>query len=174
MDRPHLRPALRAAAAAALKAARSAAEKVLSPKGISPSPARPVNPASVDLSLVPPLVDGSGDTPGPNHKEKIGRTWLAAQIISGASPVILDLRPPAECVAGVLPGAIVVGSAPLVSLPSLPAKTERVVVYDQIGSPACAEAVAALQAAGWPGARWLAGGFAEWLEQGEPLGAFQG
>ena len=38
------------------------------------------NPDDFDPSVIPKIVDGAGDTPGPNHKEDIGRTWVAAQL----------------------------------------------------------------------------------------------
>ena len=39
--------------------------------------------ATFDESKIPKVVDGSGDTPGPNHKQDIGRTWVSAQMAGG-------------------------------------------------------------------------------------------
>ena len=47
-----------------------------------------VAPGEIDLSVIPKLVDGDGDTPGPNHREDIGRTWVAAQLAGGVAPTI--------------------------------------------------------------------------------------
>ena len=46
------------------------------------------NPDDFDPSVIPKIVDGAGDTPGPNHKEDIGRTWVAAQARGGCSAVL--------------------------------------------------------------------------------------
>ena len=60
-----------------------------------------------DEALIPKVVDGSGDTPGPNHKTDIGRTWVSAQLSGGVAPFFIDIRPPSETVSGILPNAII-------------------------------------------------------------------
>lgn len=123
-----------------------------------------------DPDKIPPLVDGDGDTPGPNAKEDIGRPWVAAQLIGGVAPVFVDLRPPQECIAGILPGARVVPKDLLKRrLDLLPAKDVRVTLYDQTGELGSAEMAAWLRAQGWTMARRLQGGFAEWIEHDEPV-----
>ncbi|MCK6504368.1 rhodanese-like domain-containing protein [Myxococcota bacterium] len=123
----------------------------------------------VDLSVIPKVVDGAGDTPGPKHPEDIGRTWVAAQVLSGEAPFFLDLRPPAEVVAGMLPGAVLApGRSIRHHLDLLPAPDRRVTVYDQTGELGSTEVAAWLRENGWPLARRLRGGFAEWIEHGEP------
>lgn len=127
-------------------------------------------PASIDPNLIPRVVDGSGDTPGANHKTEIGRTWLAAQINSGVSPFIVDVRPPKECVAGMLPGAVLLPGEQIKGrLDLLPAKDIRVTVYDQLGREESARLAEWLREQGWGLARQLRGGFAEWLEHDEPM-----
>lgn len=128
-------------------------------------------PESIDRSVIPKVVDGSGDTPGPNHKEDVGRTMLSAAIISGAGPVLIDHRPPAECSGGMLPGAICVPALGLKQrLDLLPAdKDMRIVVYDQLGSDESVELAAWLRALGYPNSRRLKGGYAEWIEHDEPI-----
>ncbi len=131
------------------------------------------DPSKYDPSKIPPLVDGDGDTPGPNHKTEIGRTWVSAQLAGGVAPVFIDIRPPAEEVAGMLPGAILLpGELALERLDLLPAdRAERITVYDQtgeLGSEALAEK---LRNAGFETARSLRGGYAEWLEFAEPVDA---
>lgn len=120
-------------------------------------------------SYIPPVVDGSGDTPGPNHRTRIGRTWLAAQVISGTGPLLVDLRPPKECAAGMLPGALLIPYEQLkTSVAKLPGKETAIVVYDQVGGEASDEAAEWLRQQGWAAARQLAGGYAEWIEYSEP------
>lgn len=128
-------------------------------------------PSSIDPSVIPRVVDGSGDTPGPNHKEDVGRTMLSAAIISAAGPVLIDHRPPEECVAGMLPGAICVPGHGLKARPDLlPAdKNARVVVYDQLGRDDSAALAEWLRSQGYVNARKLRGGYAEWLEHDEPV-----
>ena len=63
------------------------------------------NPNDFDPTVIPKIVDGAGDTPGPNHKQDIGRTWVAAQLAGGVAPVFIDIRSPMEVATGVLPGA---------------------------------------------------------------------
>lgn len=123
----------------------------------------------VDLSVIPKVVDGAGDTPGPKHPEDIGRTWVVAQLLSGEAPFFLDLRPPAEVAAGLLPGAVLApGRSVQGRLDLLPAADRRVTVYDQTGELGSTEVAAWLRENGWPLARRLRGGFAEWIEHGEP------
>ncbi len=123
----------------------------------------------IDESVIPKLVDGDGDTPGPNDKRDIGRTWVAAQLVAGVAPIFVDIRPPAEVVAGMLPGAILApGDSILTHTELLPDKSVRVSVYDQTGDLGSAEVAESLRAAGWTMARRLQGGYAEWIEHGEP------
>ena len=124
-----------------------------------------------DPSVIPTIVDGDGDTPGPNHKRDIGRTWLAAQIAAGVSPFLIDTRPPNETVAGILPAAhIMSGTSVLKMLDQLPEdKSLRVTLYDQTGEQEAEALAEQLRQAGWTMARRLKGGFAEWLEYDEPI-----
>lgn len=125
-------------------------------------------PQSFDQSIIPTLVDGSGDTPGPNHKEKIGRTFISAEILSGVDSLLIDVRPPNEVVSGILPGALLLPQKSIQHcMDILPDKTKRVVLYDQTGEFGSAEIAAWLREQGWTSARYLDGGFAEWIEQGE-------
>ncbi|MSP56863.1 MAG: rhodanese-like domain-containing protein [Myxococcales bacterium] len=128
-------------------------------------------PEAIDMSVIPRIVDGSGDTPGPNHKEDVGRTMLSAAIISSAGPVLIDQRPPAECAGGMLPGAICVPGAGLKGRPDLlPAdKAMRVVVYDQLGSDESAALAQWVRDQGYVNGRRLRGGYAEWIEHDEPV-----
>jgi rhodanese-related sulfurtransferase len=136
----------------------------------NPSNSKVSGPFSVDQGVIPRVVDGSGDTPGPNHPEEIGRTWLASQVGSGVAGAIVDLRPPRECANGTLPGARVILPGQLAShLGRLPAKEVRITVYDQAGTPVAGQAAALLRREGWLLARALRGGFAEWLEHSEPI-----
>ena len=124
----------------------------------------------VDLSVIPKVVDGAGDTPGPKHMTDIGRTWVAAQLISGEPPFFVDMRPPAEVVAGMLPGAILApGDTILQHEDLLPDKAVRVTVYCQTGALGSEALAEKLREAGWSMARRLQGGFAEWIEHGEPV-----
>lgn len=131
---------------------------------------RPEGGPTYDASKIPKLVDGDGDTPGPNHKEDIGRTWVAAQLAGGVAPVFVDLRPPQECIAGVLPGAMVLpGDLVFSHLDRLPDPGVRVTVYDQTGELGSESVAARLREAGWTLARRLQGGYAEWIEHDEPV-----
>ncbi len=124
----------------------------------------------IDMSVIPKVVDGDGDTPGPKHLEDIGRTWVAAQLVSGEAPFFLDIRPPMECSAGILPGALVApGQSVRACLDRLPDPSHRITVYDQTGALGSAEVAAWLRANGYPMARRLRGGYAEWIEHGEPI-----
>jgi rhodanese-related sulfurtransferase len=136
-----------------------------------PAAHRRGDPSRFDPSKIPPLVDGDGDTPGPNHRSDIGRTWVSAQLVGGVAPVFVDIRPPMEVVAGVLPGAVLApGRLILDRLHLLPAdQGVRVTVYDQTGELGSADVAQALRDAGYAGARRLVGGYAEWIEQDEPI-----
>lgn len=135
-----------------------------------PPPATEAFDAKIHGAYIPQVVSGSGDTPGPNHKTNIGRTWLAAQVVSSAAPMLIDLRPPQECVAGMLPGAILLpGDQIRNHLDLLPPKEQRVVIYDQIGSDHADAIASYLRDQGWEMARRLVGGYAEWIEHDEPI-----
>jgi rhodanese-related sulfurtransferase len=128
------------------------------------------DPSKFDESVIPKLVDGDGDTPGPNHRTDIGRTWVSAQLVSGQPPCFIDIRPPLEVVAGVLPGALVMpGHDVRNKLDRLPAKDIRITVYDQTGDQGSTEVAAWLRDEGWAWARRLQGGYAEWIEHDEPI-----
>ncbi len=166
-----IRDRLKAAArTAALKLFRM--EKQMEPH-LEPNVKLDRPPTEIDPSVIPRVVDGSGDTPGPNHKEDVGRTMLSAAIISNAGPVLVDMRPPAECAGGMLPGAICVPGQGLKDRPDLlPAdKAMRVVVYDQLGTDESAGLAAWLRAQGFVNGRKLRGGYAEWIEHDEPVQA---
>jgi rhodanese-related sulfurtransferase len=127
-----------------------------------------VDPATYDPSVIPKLVDGDGDTPGPNHKEDIGRTWVAAQLAGGVAPLFVDIRSPQEMAPGVLPGSLRFPATTILEhLERLPPKTERVTIVDQTGAQGSVEAAQALREQGWTLARRLRGGYAEWIEHGE-------
>ena len=134
-----------------------------------PAARRRGDPSKYDPSKIPPLVDGDGDTPGPNHKTEIGRTWVSAQLAGGVAPFFLDIRPPAEAVAGTLPGALVLpGELVLTRLDLLPAdQSQRITVYDQTGELGSEALAARLRETGYPMARSLRGGYAEWIEHAE-------
>jgi rhodanese-related sulfurtransferase len=128
------------------------------------------DPDNFDPSKIPQVVDGSGDTPGPNHKEDIGRTMIAAQVAGGVAPVFIDVRAPAELVGGVLPSALLMPLSRIKShLDRLPPKDKVVTVYDQTGDQGAADIAKWLRDNGWSKARKLRGGFAEWIEFGEPV-----
>jgi len=128
------------------------------------------DPANFDPSVIPKIVDGAGDTPGPNHKQDIGRTWVAAQLAGGVAPFFIDMRTPMEMAAGVLPGAQrFPGNSIEGHLSRLPTKDQRVTVYDQTGEQGSAELAAWLREQGWSNARRLRGGYAEWIEHGEDI-----
>ena len=127
------------------------------------------DPNDFDPTVIPKIVDGAGDTPGPNHKEDIGRTWVAAQLAGGVAPVFIDIRSPMEAAAGVLPGSHrFPGETLKDNLGILPAKSERVTVVDQTGEQGSVELAQWLREQGWSLARRLQGGYAEWIEHGEP------
>jgi len=128
------------------------------------------DPSAFDPDKIPQVVDGSGDTPGPNHKTEIGRPWVAAQLAGGVAPFFVDARPAAELAQGLLPGALCMpGDRLHLHLSRLPAKDTRVTVYDQTGEQNAADLAAWLREQGWSWARSLRGGFVEWIEHGEAL-----
>lgn len=128
------------------------------------------DPSAFDPSKIPTVVDGAGDTPGPNHKTDIGRTWVSAQVAGGVAPCLIDIRPPNEVITGMLPGAILSSGQSLRQrLSILPTdKSERVIIYDQTGDQGSEELAAWLREQGWGMARRLQGGYAEWMEHSEP------
>ncbi len=165
MIRKKLRDAARKAALRAFKMEDDArARETHSTKGDS----APYNP-----DLIPKVVQGSGDTPGPNHRTRIGRTWVSAQLAGGVSPLLVDIRPPEEWSAGHLPGALLLPGHQIATDPSPlgPDKELRVTIYDATGGPLAEEVAASLRKAGFPFARSLQGGWAEWVEHGEPTHA---
>ena len=108
----------------------------------------PAGAETFDATKIPRIVDGSGDTPGPNHRELIGRTWIV----------------------GHLPGAVLLPGGQIKARPELlPAKTERVTVYDATGALGSEPLAAWLRDQGWTMARALVGGWAEWIEHSEPI-----
>ena len=134
-----------------------------------PAARRRGDPNNYDPSKIPPLVDGDGDTPGPNHKTEIGRTWVSAQLAGGVAPFFLDIRPPAEAVAGTLPGALMLPrELVLKRLDLLPSdRDKRITVYDQTGALGSEALAARLREMGFSMARSLRGGYAEWIEHAE-------
>ena len=123
-----------------------------------------------DETKIPTVVDGSGDTPGPNHKEDIGRTWVSAQLVGGVAPFLIDIRPPNEIVAGIIPGSILMtGEYIKTHTEDLPPQDQRITIYDQTGALGSQEIASWLREQGWEQARRLQGGYAEWLEYDEPI-----
>ena len=128
------------------------------------------DPSAFDPDKIPKVVDGAGDTPGPNHKTEIGRPWVAAQLAGGVGPIFVDVRPAPELAQGLLPAALCMpGNRIHSNLDRLPSKDTRVTVYDQTGEQNAAELAAWLREQGWGLARSLRGGFVEWIEHGEPI-----
>ena len=126
------------------------------------------DPANFDPSVIPKIVDGAGDTPGPNDKQNIGRTWVAAQLAGGVAPVFIDIRSPLEMAGGTLPGAHLFPADSIKDhMNRLPPKDQRVTVYDQTGIQGSTELAQWLREQGWTLARRLQGGYAEWIEYGE-------
>ena len=118
---------------------------------------------------IPRVVDGDGDTPGPNDKRLIGRTWLSAQVVSGVPGLLLDVRPPGEYAQGHLPGAVLAPGWQIRDRPALlPDPATRITVYDAADEGLAREVARWLRQEGWTMARGLQGGWAEWLEHGEP------
>jgi rhodanese-related sulfurtransferase len=138
--------------------------------------ARDTNSTEMDSTpynpdLIPRVVQGSGDTPGPNHGTLIGRTWVSAQLAGGVSPLLVDIRPPEEWCAGHLPGALLLPGQQVAEDPSPlgPDKGRRVTIYDATGGPLAEEVAENLRKGGFPLARSLQGGWAEWVEHSEPI-----
>jgi rhodanese-related sulfurtransferase len=130
------------------------------------------DPSAFDPDKIPKVVDGAGDTPGPNHKTEIGRPWVAAQLVGGVAPVFVDVRPAPELAQGLLPAALAMpGKRIQAHLDQLPPKNIRVTVYDQTGEQGAVQTAAWLREQGWTLARSLRGGFVEWIEHGEPVEA---
>ena len=129
------------------------------------------DPSAFDPAKIPKIVDGDGDTPGPNHKHDIGRTFASAQLAGGKGIAVVDIRTPLELVGGVLPRALLMPRDRIKDqLNQLPEdRSFRVVVYDQTGEKGSVEIAAWLRENGWPWARRLKGGFAEWIEHGEAV-----
>ncbi len=122
-----------------------------------------------DASVIPKLVDGDGDTPGPKHLELIGRTWLAAQLAGGVPGTIVDIRPPQETAHGLIPGSVLLPNHQiLANTHLLPDPKLRVTVVDADGEQGSAQVAKLLRDAGWGWTRSLQGGWAEWLEHSEP------
>lgn len=156
------------------KVARKAAIKVLKmdfdTQERDPAARRRGDPNAFDPSKIPTVVDGSGDTPGPNHKQDVGRTMTSAQIAGGVAPFLIDIRPPQETVTGLLPGAVVLPDQLIREhLELLPPKTDRVTIYDQTGELGSGEVAQWLRDQGWEWARRLQGGYAEWMEHDEAI-----
>ena len=157
------------------KAARRAAIRLLNmefdTEERDPNARGVADPNNIDPSVIPKLVDGDGDTPGPNHRTDIGRTWVSAQLAGGVPPFFIDIRPPQVASAGILPGALLLSGDSLKQrtdvLPS--DRTQRVTIYDQTGEQGSIELADWLREQGWTMARRLQGGYAEWLEQGETI-----
>ncbi|MFT5686346.1 MAG: rhodanese-related sulfurtransferase [Myxococcota bacterium] len=157
------------------KVARRAAIKILNmefdTEERDPNARGVVDPNNFDPSKIPKLVDGDGDTPGPNHRDDIGRTWVSAQLAGGVPPFFIDIRPPDVAAVGILPGALLMsGEAVKQRTALLPNdRTQRVTIYDQTGEQGSIEVAEWLKEQGWTMARRLRGGYAEWLEQGETI-----
>ena len=150
---------------------RKAAIKVLNMEfDTQDRPVQESKKSTFDESKIPTVVDGSGDTPGPNHKENIGRTWVSAQLAGDVAPYLIDIRPPNEVVAGIIPTATLMsGTYIKKNTDQLPPKDQRITVYDQTGDLGSAEIAKWLREEGWTLARRLQGGYAEWLEHDEPI-----
>lgn len=122
-----------------------------------------------DASKIPKLVQGDGDTPGPNDKKLIGSTWLAAQLVGGVPGTIVDVRPPQEWMSGHIPGAILLPHDQILSrLDLLPAKDIRITIVDATGEQEAFDIADKLRGQGWNVARSLQGGWAWWMEHDEP------
>ena len=129
------------------------------------------DPTSFDPNKIPKIVDGDGDTPGPNHKEDIGRTYASAQLAGGKGVAVVDIRTPLEYIGGVLPGALLMPRDRVKDqLSKLPTdKSFAIIVYDQTGEHGSVDVAQWLREQGYTRARRLQGGFAEWIEHGESI-----
>ena len=120
------------------------------------------DPTSFDPNKIPKIVDGDGDTPGPNHKEDIGRTYASAQLAGGKGVAVVDIRTPLEYIGGVLPGALLMPRDRVKDqLSKLPTdKSFAIIVYDQTGEHGSVDVAQWLREQGYTRARRLQGGFA--------------
>lgn len=132
-------------------------------------PGRASRAAAYDPSKIPRVVQGSGDTPGPNHKELVGHVFLGAQVSSGATEIIVDTRPPEEWVAGIILNAMLLPNTQILEhLDRLPNQDTRVTFYDATGEQGARELAIAVRDRGWKFSRALEGGWASWIEHDEP------
>ncbi len=163
MIRKKLRDAARKAALRAFKMEEQAKARETNSTEKEPAPYNP--------DLIPKVVQGSGDTPGPNHPTLIGRTWVSAQLASGVAPLLVDIRPPEEWCAGHLPGALLLPGHQVAEDPGPlgPDTGVRVTIYDATGGFLAEEVAERLRAGGFSLARSLQGGWAEWVEHSEPV-----
>jgi rhodanese-related sulfurtransferase len=163
MIRKKLRAAARKAALRAFKMEDDAKARETNSSEMDSTPYNP--------ELIPRVVQGSGDTPGPNHGTLIGRTWVSAQLAGGVSPLLVDIRPPEEWSAGHLPGALLLPGHQVAEDPSPlgPETGRRVTIYDATGGPLAEEVAERLRKGGFVLARSLQGGWAEWVEHSEPV-----
>jgi rhodanese-related sulfurtransferase len=163
MIRKKLRAAARKAALRAFKMEEQAKARETNSTDMDSAPYNP--------DLIPRVVQGSGDTPGPNHGTLIGRTWVSAQLAGGVSPLLVDIRPPEEWSAGYLPGALLLPGHQVAkdSSPLGSNKKIRVTIYDATGGPLAEEVAERLRTDGFALARSLQGGWAEWVEHSEPV-----
>ena len=139
------------------KAARKAAIRLLNmefdTEDRDPNARGNPDASKFDPDKIPPLVDGDGDTPGPNHKQDIGRTWVAA-----SSPAAAPCRRPSPAPGmhrGILPGAHVL-PGPRLRASNAPRQRDPS-IYDQTGDLGVKCRGAADRAGA---ARRLRGGFA--------------
>ena len=108
------------------------------------------------------------------------REIAASDVETGDSPVLIDVREPAEFASGHIPGAINIPRGVLefqvdahpavagVSDPALSNKDCPLLVYCRTGGRA-ALATQALQSMGFSNVRSIAGGITAWSEAGLPL-----
>jgi rhodanese-related sulfurtransferase len=151
---------------------RRLASRVLRSGSPEPRPSAPTQPTAAsgerELTGLPPLQPGRGETPGPNHKSDISQEWASAQLHSGVPPLFIDLRPTVEFSAGHIPGALSNPQASLDELEAkLPPKSERIAVYDIDGEQGSEAFAATLRERGWAGTRRLVGGFEAWRASGD-------
>jgi molybdopterin/thiamine biosynthesis adenylyltransferase/rhodanese-related sulfurtransferase len=93
---------------------------------------------------------------------------LAARLLAGDAPFLLDVREPYEIPARALAASV---NIPLADLPSRLAEVPRsrdVVIYCESGTRS-ARALAVLRGAGHTRVSHLAGGIARWLREGRPV-----
>lgn len=126
----------------------------------------------MDLSVIPTVQDGRGDTPGPGCTTDMGRPWAAAQLLAGEGIIAVDVRSTEDWQAGHLPGALSMPAEraeDLLHLLPPPELDHNIVVYDSGGGEPSDQVASLLRARGWTSARRLVGGFAEWTEEGEEI-----